>query len=242
MRGWKSVITLLPVLLTAFSPVGDTLKSDSYHNFKFLKASGPPQKMKLIRTDNSAYGKPVIEEGFLLTYRNRRAREVRAAGDFSHWKPMRMDRSEHGVWYCFITDTEDRVRYKFMVDGIWVRDPKNPAQDDDGSGSTMSVIDPSPAGEGTRLTCRFLEKNLVEFRIFQPGARLVSLVGDFNNWNPEHDMLGKEKSGIWRLKKRLTRGTYRYKYIVDGRWTADLYNENSATDEIGGICSVIKVK
>jgi 1,4-alpha-glucan branching enzyme len=87
-----------------------------------------------------------------------------------------------------------------------------------------------------------LRKDVVVFRIYKPEASIVSVVGDFNGWNPENDLLRKGSDGIWRLEKRLASGTYRYKYVIDGQWLPDTFNPDSASDSTGDICSVIKIK
>lgn len=64
-------------------------------------------------------------------------------------------------------------------------------------------------------------KGNVTFQI--PGylnATQVSIVGDFNNWNMFGTPLAKVEDG-WECKIDLPKGTYVYKYIIDGDWTAD---------------------
>ena len=87
-----------------------------------------------------------------------------------------------------------------------------------------------------------LKGGIVEFRIFKPGARMVTVAGDFNNWNPENDFLSKGRDGIWHMKKRLPSGSYRYRFIIDGEHRQDMYNEISSTDSAGDLCSLISVK
>jgi hypothetical protein len=51
-------------------------------------------------------------------------------------------------------------------------------------------------------------------------AKSVSIVSDFNNWNMFGTPLAKVDGG-WMCKLDLKPGTYLYKYIIDGDWTAD---------------------
>lgn len=38
--------------------------------------------------------------------------------------------------------------------------------------------------------------------VFEPGeAETVSLVGEFNNWNPESDPMEKDGNGVWKKQK-----------------------------------------
>jgi len=38
------------------------------------------------------------------------------------------------------------------------------------------------------------------FRVWAPNATNVSVVGEFNNWNPETHLLGREKDGLWAIE------------------------------------------
>ncbi len=242
LRRVKSIIVVIPLLL-AFSPVKNNSVTEYYYNLRFLKQSDEPKEMTIIRIDNVGRQKSILERGILITYKNRNARDVRIASDSTQWKPTRMQRGKHGVWYYFMTEsTSMRIRYKFLVDGIWIADPKNPDREDDLSGSYLSLITPGAGIEHRTASYRFINSRTVEFRVYRPSAQFVSLVGDFNGWNPENDILRKDDSGFWRLQKRLPRGLYRYKYIIDGEWVPDLYNARSASDNMNGVCSLIEIK
>ena len=186
----------------------------------------------------------MIEEGVLVTFKSREAGRVDVAGNFSSWRPLRMERGNRGVWYYLITNPvkKKEIQYKFVVDGIWTSDPKNPLRAYDGNGSYLSVIESFTVPEGRHVSYRLIDGSTVEFRTWNPTARMISLVGDFNHWNPENDLLRRGTDGIWRLRKRLSKGDYRYKFIIDGRWQPDYYNGKSASDEIGGICSLIRIQ
>jgi len=82
----------------------------------------------------------------------------------------------------------------------------------------------------------------VHFAVWAPNAEAVSVIGDFNHWNPENDLLKKGDDGIWRLRKRIPTGMYRYRYIIDGAWQPDIYNPLSGSDDTGEICSILKIE
>ncbi|HDP80195.1 MAG TPA: hypothetical protein ENN21_05065 [Spirochaetes bacterium] len=239
----KRIIPLLALSIAAFSPVVNADPPvENYYSFRFLKTDGEPREARVIRHD-AAGRRQVIQNGILVSYKNRNAKKVMIAGDFNSWTPAPMERSVSGVWYYLYSDPDSDVqcRYKLVVDGLWTSDPGNPNRDDDGAGSYVSLLGAPRAAEGTQLSFRRAGRDYIEFRLYKPEARMVSLVGDFNNWNPENDLLEKDHNGVWRLKKRLTPGSYRYRYIVDGRWMPDLYNENTASDSNGKLCSLLKV-
>lgn len=64
--------------------------------------------------------------------------------------------------------------------------------------------------------------DVVEFALFAPGKRRVSLVGDFNEWNAASDPLSMHE-GVWRVEKRLGAGRHAYGFGVDGRFIPDPY-------------------
>ena len=236
-----TVLSILQILAFASSSTPPELY---YYNLRSLDKASSPRYCEMVKINNINNGIPIVQKGVLFTYKNREASQVQIAGNFSQWKPVFMDRSLKGVWYYFLGEFKGtkEVKYKFCVQGNWISDPQNTQREDDGAGSYLSVVPSFYSGEGHQLTYRQLDSERIEFRIYHPGARHISLVGDFNHWNPENDLLQKKNNGVWRLVKRLPRGTYRYKYIIDGEWTPDTYNRASASDDNGEICSVITVK
>jgi 1,4-alpha-glucan branching enzyme len=241
IKNIRKVILFLPFLFTGFISIENNNSIENYYNFQQLKEAHSPREMKVINTANVEKGKSLIESGVLITYKNRSARNVKIGGDFSNWQLMDMSKGKFGVWYYFLTKLK-MTRYKFMVDGIWINDPVNIEKEDDESGSYVSIIEPMDINNNNNLTYRFIGKQIVEFRIFKPNAKFISIVGDFNNWNPENDLLEKNKGGGWTLRKRLFPGLYKYKYIIDGEWTVDLFNSKTARDNAEGICSLLRIE
>jgi hypothetical protein len=62
----------------------------------------------------------------------------------------------------------------------------------------------------------------IPFAIEAPSASSISVVGDFNDWNPSVTPLERSSDGRWIVRLKLRPGRYRYSYLVDGtRWVAD---------------------
>ncbi len=61
----------------------------------------------------------------------------------------------------------------------------------------------------------------VEFRLHNPSARQVYLVGDFNGWQECSLPMTRQQSGEWVCRLHLPEGVYQYKYLVDGEWCLD---------------------
>ncbi len=240
----KYATILLPFLLLSFAPPESDFRTVHFHSLSFLKTAEAPQPVQMIQSVPGTSQNKNLTYGLLFTYKSRSAKRVQIAGSFTYWKPAAMARNGNGVWYYYLIDPRsDRdLSYKYCVDGIWMVDPKNQERLDDGMGSYLSVARYPDRGEGTQVSYRRLHSGEIEFRIYRPSARIVSLVGDFNHWNPENDLLRRGSDGIWRLRKRMPKGLYRYKYIIDGTWTADLYNSKTGSDDSGQICSIVVIK
>jgi len=48
-------------------------------------------------------------------------------------------------------------------------------------------------------------------------AQAVSLVGDFNRWNPRAHPMQRQPDGAWLVKVELKHGHHRYAFLVDGQ-------------------------
>lgn len=82
----------------------------------------------------------------------------------------------------------------------------------------------------------------VTFKLEAPQDALVQIAGDFTNWQPEKLELKENSAGpIWQIVKRLGRGTYQYKYLVNGRWISDPSNGTTRENCYGNANSVISV-
>jgi len=138
-----------------------------------------------------------------------------------------------------------------MADGIWTHDPENRYKRDDGLGGYLSEFYLEKTDIERQISVRIIEEagigplkeHLVEFAIYLPSVSNLSIAGNFNNWNPEHDILEKDKDGVFRLKMRLKPGEYIYRYIADGNWILDKYNPDTKYHSmIQGLCSYLKVE
>lgn len=61
----------------------------------------------------------------------------------------------------------------------------------------------------------------VNFICDAPAAQSVTLVGDFNQWNPYSHPLQQQPDGAWLIRLELKHGHHRYAFLVDGVMTLD---------------------
>lgn len=84
---------------------------------------------------------------------------------------------------------------------------------------------------------------MVQFVLVAPSARNVTLVGDFNDWDPSATPLRRSTSGgAWSTAVELRPGRHRYAFVVDGvRWIADPTAPPAPDDDFGSPGSVVTV-
>jgi hypothetical protein len=99
------------------------------------------------------------------------------------------------------------------------------------SGAAPSAVQPSLG-----------DARLTQFVLVAPGASVVSLVGDFNDWSASATPLQRAAGdGVWHVTIPLTPGRYRYAFIVDGNVWLNDPEAPAREDEFGRPSSVLTV-
>lgn len=71
------------------------------------------------------------------------------------------------------------------------------------------------------------EENQVTFALHAPGKKSVSVIGSFNDWNPDAVPMTADADGTWSATIKLEPGTYYYQYLIDGEMPlADPYSKD----------------
>lgn len=100
--------------------------------------------------------------------------------------------------------------------------------------ATLTSTTPLPGEEGGRSTVRFV--------FVAPYASRVSLVGDFNKWNPAAMPMRRSADGrAWLLDVPLPPGRHVYSFIVDGDLAPDPAAPRAGDDDFGVPSSVVLV-
>lgn len=104
---------------------------------------------------------------------------------------------------------------------------------------SMVVSESRPASGGVAATQEIVQ---VRFVFFAPGAKKVSLVGDFNEWNSEGTVLEPvDGQGTFTATLPLRRGTHEYMFNVDGRWVTDPAASERRADGFGRENGVLRL-
>jgi 1,4-alpha-glucan branching enzyme len=81
----------------------------------------------------------------------------------------------------------------------------------------------------------------VNFICNAPQARAVTLVGDFNQWNPAALAMKRMPDGAWSATVELKHGHHRYAFLVDGNLTLDPRAQGITRNDKGERVSLVPV-
>ena len=210
-----------------------------------LSADHVTVQLHLAITEAVAAAPPeVIDDHLVLTYKgSRQYRFVGAAfrhEDFKVIHPFYVN--ENGVYILTypLEEGMSNLEYRLVVDGLWITDPQNINRSTDAAGITLSNF-MIPEKEGPPESPRN-DKGSVTFQYFGTRGQRVYIYGDFNNWDPYmYRLEEKPGSGAYSCRLRLSPGTYRYKFIVDGTSLPDPLNDDRILDSFGETASVFTV-
>lgn len=79
------------------------------------------------------------------------------------------------------------------------------------------------------------------FLLLAPQAREVSVIGDFNDWDPGAHPMSRQPDGGWRAQIPLNHGHHHYLFLVDGKPMLDPRAQGVARNEQNEKVSLIAV-
>jgi 1,4-alpha-glucan branching enzyme len=82
---------------------------------------------------------------------------------------------------------------------------------------------------------------MVNFTYAAPAARRVTLVGDFNDWQPDAFPMKRHPDGTWSFQVPLNHGAHHYQFLVDGKPTLDPKAMGVARNESDEKVSLVEV-
>lgn len=92
-----------------------------------------------------------------------------------------------------------------------------------------------------KQTQKKIKRRRVTFSCHAPAAENVSLVGEFNNWDPEKHPMKCDDNGVWTKTVVVEPGVYEYKFLADENWMIDTENDQSRLNVYGTLNSLITV-
>ncbi|MDB4720529.1 alpha-amylase family glycosyl hydrolase [Verrucomicrobiales bacterium] len=211
-------------------------KSDAASNDNNVEWNGvfSDQNLRIPQT-------PAKEQSFKVELRVLRS-DITAArvrtwdGSEKHYSMrwVRNERSIYDIWQATLrAPRNDYLYYRFEItDGNDTDHYNRLGMSDDVPARGDFLIDltefgsyrlgPSPEKDGT------------VFRVWAPNAEKVSVAGDFNQWNPNSDLL-KANAGIWQGRVPKAKHGDEYRYVITNKgthWRTDPY-ARKMTSSIG---------
>ena len=110
--------------------------------FVAVQVPGKREKAAPIQEEGGKPVKPGVKD-VTFKFEAPEARDIYVAGDFNDWKISdegRLGRSENGCWEKRVRIAPGRYRYKFIVDGEWTPDAKNPELEPNVFGTFDSIL------------------------------------------------------------------------------------------------------
>src|SRR4051812_32982511 len=87
-----------------------------------------------------------------------------------------------------------------------------------------------PLGALNRYSARKSVKP-INFLYFSPDAKVVSLIGDFNDWHPNAHPMKRMPDGGWHIQVPVSSGHHHYLFLVDGKPTLDPRAQGTAPSD-----------
>jgi 1,4-alpha-glucan branching enzyme len=81
----------------------------------------------------------------------------------------------------------------------------------------------------------------VNFICHAPEAHAVTLIGDFNDWDPHAYPMKRQPDGAWLLQIPLNHGHHHYQFLIDGKPTLDPRAQGIARNEQNEKVSLLSV-
>ncbi len=152
-------------------------------------------------------------------------------------------RNENGVFVLDYPLTEGiaQIRYRIVVDGLWMNDPANPDTVTDSMGNLISLytLETAPSFPVNNPRIESDGRVTLEYHGL-PGQR-VTVMGDFNDWNPYADPLTEIEPGVFRITLRLLSGSHYYLFFTQGHKSSDPLNSLLGTDPDGNPVSYFRL-
>ena len=143
--------------------------------------------------------------------------------------------NQHRVFFLVysIPSDHDFLKYRIVVDGLWMSDPFNSLTLEGGLLDVdYSILKIETQPEKIIRNPVFSEWPKICFTYHGLPGKLVFIVGDFNNWDPYVNQFveDSQKPGDYSVCIRVGPGSHFYRFVVDGNPIPDPYNPNRVRD------------
>jgi len=190
---------------------------------------------------------PVLRHrSVLFTYQQRAyARYVGVAFESENYQIIHsFEKNQYDVYVLLFDPPEDlgELKYRIVVDGLWMPDPKNENLVRDHRGNLLSRFKYTLPKKSIVESPKISSNGVVEFNVRYAAGTRVYLTGSFTNWEPFIIEMEETSPGLYTVTRRFTPGSYAYCFIAGGARMTDPLNPFFNTDTHGYLASTFTVR
>ncbi len=196
-------------------------------------------------------GEPIITNDYIIFTADVHHRFVGIAFDFEDFTEIHPFRAltktlEDGtvirkhLFYCYKRNhKKETIKYRLVIDGLWVADPLNPNKEYDPNAKLYfsKITDP----HGVEVYTDVQKNSNVHFIYKGESGLDLHLAGTFTAWDPWIYSLTETKPGFYELDLPLPSGKYYYRYYIGLTPVLDNTNPKKVYAPDGRAASVIEV-
>ncbi len=235
MKDIKRILMLTGFLLTFPLVVGAESPLFLESKLMSLDSAGPPEHFSgnIILTYHSQSGWPI--------------RHVGARFEHEDFKVLHTyTKNDNGVFFLVYSVPEDCacLKYRIVVDGLWMKDPFNPHTINGGLLDVeYSFVEVTEYPSKEIANPERLKPAVYRFVYKAMPGESVSIIGDFNNWDPFRNILHENPigSGVYQATLIMGPGEKHYTFMVNGIRVTDPFNTKRMSDKDGQIVSYFVV-
>lgn len=150
------------------------------------------------------------------------------------------EKASDGIFILLLPKEDiSEIKYRIIVDGIWMADPLNPFFEKDSSGIKKSIY---RFPETERLVSPVVKNDHLIFNYIGKSKENVALCGTFNSWDPFMYKLRETSPGKYSITLKLAPGKYYYQYVINGNYSWDKLNPKTVWNSENMRISVLDVK
>ncbi len=172
---------------------------------------------------------PIILSNSILFFYRGPAKTVSLLGSFNQWqKEYPMEQSRSNLWVLRYQERlpSGAYQYRLKIDGFLIADPMNPNYELGSGNQKLSIFNLTNEFISNKKYPFWVSNNTYLFRYQNTAANVVTIAGDFNNWNPFSHQMSYKGAGYFEIELELDpKKIYLYSFIMDGVWHFDPNNK-----------------
>ncbi len=225
------ITTILLTLSISQGPAQENYQPSLHIDIKLLEQAVPPRQRGEYILFSYSSADPVIRVGIAFQHE-----------DYARIHSFKRNPQDVFVLPYNPPKGLERLVYRFVVDGTWMADPKNPKRIETREDIDLSYFE-LPEEEEEKYALQVGDSGKVTFTFRSSEAHRVSVAGSFNRWDPYMYRMRRVpgKEDLFTITLDLPEGTHYYYFVVDGRKRVDPSNPNGVVSSNGATLSVLNI-